>query len=90
MSHLGVIHFRNGRLDAAEGFAIKSNAIARPREYNAIVFRNCFYLWRIAAIRGDDGARRLNERTLKSYLARIEESLPELDEFRRISAGDQS
>ena len=90
MSHLGVIHFREGRLDAAEGFAIKSNAIARPREYNAIVFRNCFYLWRIAAIRGDDGARRLNERTLKSYLARIEESLPELDEFRRISAGDQS
>ena len=90
LSHLGVIHFRNKKLDAAEGFAIKSNAIARPREYTAIVFRNCFYLWKIAKSRGDDGAVRLNERTLKSYLARIEESLPELDEFRRITAGDQS
>jgi transcriptional regulator with XRE-family HTH domain/predicted negative regulator of RcsB-dependent stress response len=90
LSHLAVIHFRNKRLDAAEGFAIKSNAIARPREYTAIVFRNCFYLWKIARSRKDDGAVRLNERTLKSYLARIEESLPELDEFRRITAGDQS
>lgn len=90
LSHLGVIHFRNKRFDAAEGFAIKSNSIARPREYHAIVFRNCFYLWQIAKARGDDGALRLNERTLKSYLARIEESLPELDEFRRLSAGDQS
>ena len=90
LSHLGLIHFRNGRLDAAEGFAIKSNAIARSREYNAIVFRNCFYLWQIAKSRGDGGAVRLNERTLRSYLARIEESLPELDEFRRITAGDQS
>jgi transcriptional regulator with XRE-family HTH domain/predicted negative regulator of RcsB-dependent stress response len=90
LSHLGLIHFRNGKLDAAEGFAIKSNAIARPREYNAIVFRNCFYLWQIAKTRKDEGATRLNERTLKSYLARIEESLPELDEFRRLTAGDQS
>jgi transcriptional regulator with XRE-family HTH domain len=90
LSHLCLIHFRNGRLDAAEGFAIKSNTIARPREYNAIVFRNCFYLWQIAKNRGDEGAVRLNERTLRSYLARIEESLPELDEFRRTTAGDQS
>ena len=90
LSHLGLIHFRSGRFDAAEGFAIKSNSIARPREYQAIVFRNCFYLWQIAKTRGDVGALRLNERTLRSYLARIEESLPELDEFRRLTAGDQS
>src|SRR6185436_9784443 len=76
LSHLGLVHFRSGNLDAAEGFAIKSNAIARPREFNAVVFRNCFYLWQIAKSRGDDGAVRLNERTLKSYLARVEESLP--------------
>ena len=90
LSQLGVIHFKNGGLEAAEGFAIKSNSIARPREYHAIVFRNCFYLWKIAKTRKDDGAIRLNERTLRSYLARIEESLPELDEFRRITAGDPS
>ena len=77
LSHLAVIHFRNKKLDAAEGFAIKSNAIARPREYTAIVFRNCFYLWKIAKSRGDDGAVRLNERTL--------EELPRA--HRRIASG---
>jgi hypothetical protein len=90
LSQLGVVHFRNGQFDAAEAAAIKSNAIARPHEYHAIVFRNCFYLWKIAKSIGDEGAVRLNERTLKSYAARIEESLPELEEFRRIIAGDQS
>ena len=90
LSQLGLIHFRSGSFDAAEGFVIKSNSIARAREYNTLVFRNCFYLWQIAQKRGDHGAVRLNERTLRSYLARIEESLPELDEFRRLTAGDQS
>lgn len=90
LSHLAVIHFRDGRLDAAEGAAIKSSTIARSREYHAIIFRNCFYLWKIAKARNDDAGARLNERTLRSYLPRIEESLPELLEFRRITAGDQS
>jgi len=90
LSHLGIIHFRNGKLDNAERFAIKSNSIARPREYNTIVFINCFYLWKIAKAKDDAGAVKLNERSLRSYLARVEESLPELEEFRRITAGDQS
>ena len=90
LSHLGIIHFRNGKLDHAERFAIKSNSIARPREYNTIVFINCFYLWKIAKAKDDAGAVKLNERSLRSYLARVEESLPELEEFRRITAGDQS
>jgi transcriptional regulator with XRE-family HTH domain len=90
LGQLAIIHFREGRLDVAEGIAIKSNAIARPREYQAIVFRNCFYLWKIAMARNDDGSVRLNERTLRSYLARVEEPLPELEEFRRSIAGDQS
>ncbi len=90
ISQLCLIHFRNGQLDAAEAAAIKSNAIARPREYRTIVFRNCFYLWKIAKTRHDDGAARLNERTLRSYMVRVEESLPELDEFRQLTAGDQS
>ncbi len=89
-SQLGVIAFRQNRLNAVEAHAIASNAIARPREYHDIVFRNCFYLWKIAKERNDDGGVRLNERTLKSYLARIEETLPEIEEFRRASAGDQS
>ena len=90
MNQLAVIYYRSKRLDAAEGFAIKSNTIARPLEHHLVVFRNCFYLWQIAKARGDAGAVRLNERTLKTYLARIEETLPEIDEFRRLTAGDPS
>ncbi len=90
LSALAAIHFRNGRLDASEGYAIKSNSISRPREYHVLVFKNCFYLWQIAKARNDQGSVRLNERTLNSYLPRIEESVPEIDEFRRITAGEQS
>jgi tetratricopeptide (TPR) repeat protein len=86
---LGGIHMRAGRLDASEAVAIKSNAIARPREYHSIVFRNCFSLWKIAKARNDEGSVRLNERTLRSYMARIEQSFPELEEFREISAGER-
>jgi tetratricopeptide (TPR) repeat protein len=89
LSRLCVVNFRDGKPEAAEAAAIKSNAIARPHEYQDIVFRNCFYLWKIAKSRNDDGAARLNERTLRSYAARLEESLPELEEFRQFMAGDQ-
>ena len=90
LSQLTVVHFKCARLDLAEACAVKSNAIARQREYPAIVFSNCFYLWKIAKAKDDAGAVKLNERSLRSYLARVEESLPELEEFRRLTAGDQS
>jgi len=82
LSNLAVLSYRAGALDEAEGFAIKSNLIARPREYAAILFRNCFYLWQIAKSRGDVAAVKLNERTLMTVLGRIEEFLPEMAEFR--------
>jgi len=47
-----------------------------------VVFRNCFYLWKIALAKGDAAAVRLNERTLRSLVGRIESDDPELDEFR--------
>jgi len=88
-SQLAVIQFNSARLEAAERCAIQSNAIARPREYHGIVFRNCFYLWKIAKARDDSSATRLNERTLRSYIPRIEESIPELTEFQKLTAGVQ-
>jgi transcriptional regulator with XRE-family HTH domain len=90
LSQLTIVHFKRARLDLAEGCAVKSNSIARPREYNAIVFSNCFYLWKIAKAKNDVGAVKLNERSLRSYLARVEDALPEIEEFRRMTAGDQS
>jgi len=82
LNHLAVLSFRRGNVNQAETFALKSNAIARAIEYHALVFRNCFYLWEIAKQRGDVAATKLNERTLRSYLGRIESKLPEAERFR--------
>ena len=68
--------------EPAEAYALRSNAIARPREYLSIVFRNCFYLRTIAEQRGDSAAVKSNERTLKAYLSRVDPDLPEAIEYR--------
>jgi transcriptional regulator with XRE-family HTH domain len=82
LSHLAVVHSHRGDLDVAETYALRSNAIARSREFLTLVFRNCFYLRAVARERGDDDAFRANERTLKAYLSRVDPDLPELIEYR--------
>jgi tetratricopeptide (TPR) repeat protein len=90
LSHLAVSSFRRGDSAAAEALALKSNVIARPIEHHALVFRNCFYLWEIAKQRGDAPAVKLNERTLRTYLGRIESKLPEAECFREHIGRGQS
>jgi tetratricopeptide (TPR) repeat protein len=90
LSHLAVSSFRRGDPSAAEAFALKSNVIARPIEHHSLVFRNCFYLWEIAKQRGDAPAVKLNERTLRTYLGRIESKLPEAENFREHMGRGQS
>jgi tetratricopeptide (TPR) repeat protein len=89
LSHLAVIAHHTKEIDSAESYALRSNAIARARDYTSIVFRNCYYLREIAAARGDKAAVRSNERTLKSYLSRVEPDLPEAIDYRARLAGDQ-
>jgi tetratricopeptide (TPR) repeat protein len=89
LSHLTVIHHRAEEPAPAESYALRSNAIARPREYISIMFRNCFYLREIAAQRGDLAAVRSNERTLKTYLGRVENDMPEAVSYRASLAGEQ-
>jgi len=48
LSHLAVVQYRKEDLDLAERYAVRSNAIARRRDYLSLVFRNSFYLWRCA------------------------------------------
>ena len=84
---LAVLRFRKGDLAGAEGLALRSNSIARPAEHISLVFRNCFYLWRIAQARGDEGGVRANERTLRVYVSRVEDYVPEVQEFRAHLAG---
>jgi len=87
LSHLALISFRKGDLAAAESFALRSNVIARSREFIVVVFRNCYYLREIARRRGDAGGVSQNERTLRAYLARVDADLPEAAEVRAELAG---
>jgi transcriptional regulator with XRE-family HTH domain len=81
LSHMAVVHHAKQDLDSAEAYALRSNAIARSREYLTFVFRNCFYLRDIARQRGDEATASVNERTLRAYMNRVDPDLPELIEF---------
>jgi ATP/maltotriose-dependent transcriptional regulator MalT len=81
LSHLAVVHHAKQDLDSAEAYALRSNTIARSREYLTFVFRNCFYLRDIARQRGDEASVSVNERTLRAYMNRVDPDLPELIEF---------
>ncbi len=89
LSHLGAIEFRDGRMRESESFCIRSNTIARELGHLSIVFRNCFYLMKIYRASDDETGARVNERTLKAYVGRIEETLPEAQEYRAELAGGE-
>jgi transcriptional regulator with XRE-family HTH domain len=82
LSHLAVVHYQRDETDAAEAYAVRSNTIARSREFLTLIFRNCFYLRKIALRRGDAAAAGVNDRTLRAYLNKIDTELPELNEYR--------
>lgn len=90
LSALAAAAFEAGDQAAAEAYALRSNTVARPREYLSIVFRNCYYLWKIARARRDEAAVRANERTLRAYVGRIEEQMPEAEAFRAFSSGGEA
>jgi len=89
LSKSGALAFREDEMAAAEAYFLQSNAIARPREYIPAVFHNCYYLWLIARARGDLPSVRANERTLRAYLSRVEESMPEAQAYREHLAGGE-
>lgn len=82
LGHLAVVCFRRDEHEAAETYALRSNSIARTREYHSIVFRNCYYLQQIAAARDDEAAVKSNGRTLRALLGRVEPDLPEAEAYR--------
>lgn len=90
MNNLAIAAYHRGDAETAETWAIRSNAIARPREYVTLVFKNCYYLWRIAADRKDEAGVKVNERTLRSLLHRVEDHEPEAEAFRGASGRGES
>ncbi len=87
LSHLAVLAFREDDHASVEAHCLRSNRLARSREYLPILFRNCFYLWKIAKEGNDPVSVRANERTLRTYLNRVEEFMPEAEEFRAYIGG---
>lgn len=87
---LGELAWRRHDLGSAETHCLQSNAIARPREFLSIVFRNCYYLWQIALQRGDTGAAAVHERTLASYFGRVDRTMTEWQAYRDSKTGDRS
>ena len=85
-SHLCLLAYRQRDFKTAEAHAIRSNTLARPLEHLDLVFRNCFYLWKISEEIGDRAGARVNERTLRAALGRVEAQLPEAAEFREFLA----
>lgn len=82
LGHLAVLAFRENDLAACEALCLRSNGLARPREYASLLWRNCYYLWRVARERTDEPAVKANERTLKTYLSRAEDYMPEVEDFK--------
>ena len=82
LSHLCLVCYENDEPDSAEAHAMRSNAIARPREFFSIVFRNCYYLRAIALARGDSRGVRSHERSLKALLNRADQEMSVLQSFR--------
>jgi len=88
LSLLCVIYMKSGDHEPAESYAMRSNAIARPREFVTIVFRNCYYLRKIAQDRDDDKSIRGFERSLKTLLNRADQSMDVVQAFRREIGGE--
>lgn len=82
LSNLALISYREEDADSAESCCLQSNSIARQRDYADVVFRNCYYLRKIAQSKGDDAGVRSNTRSLRSLIGRVDESLPEAVAFR--------
>jgi len=85
--HSSALSYKEGDVESAEAHALRSNAIARPRDYYAIVFTNCYYLREIGRKRDDAAMINSNERTLRVYLPRVEPDLPEAIAYRTEIAG---
>ena len=79
---IGLLHYKRTRLDQASKSFYESNELSRRADYYDVIFLNCYYLWKIALERGDRSAAALNEKSLRFYAFKIEETFTELEDFK--------
>ncbi len=87
LGDLAMVSWNQGDMERTESLCRRSNSIARPRDYIDLVFRNCYYLWKVAETNGNQSSLKFNYRTLRSYQGRVDDTLPELQEFERVLGG---
>ncbi|MCP3979255.1 MAG: helix-turn-helix domain-containing protein [bacterium] len=86
LSTQAVIAFREGNLAATRTACVRSNTIAKPRQYYKIAFRNTYFLWKIDLGRGDSTAAKASEKDLKLLLSRIEDPSDEVRDYLTLRA----
>ncbi len=89
LSHLATLRSQDKGVGEAEMLFLRSNQLARRSDYSLVIFRNAYHLWKIYRERGDDSSARSNEKTLRSYLLRVDQSLPEASAYRTYVNGDR-
>jgi len=87
-SNLAKLAFLLDRHGECENHALRSNRIARELEFEPVLFRNSWYLRRIALMRGNERATRSLERTLLLHLGKMAPSMAEARALREeLTAG---
>jgi tetratricopeptide (TPR) repeat protein len=81
LSHLAAVYFKEDRLAACERHAIQSNTYARSLDHKPTLFRNCYYLWKLAGVRMDEPGVAANAKSLKALQHRVPRDMPEVDAF---------
>jgi Flp pilus assembly protein TadD len=83
LSNLAEISFLDGEHEKAEHYAMKSNRLARSMDNHIVLFRNQFYLWKIALATKDDTRASQQLSSLKKYYPRVDK---DLDEAKQLQA----
>lgn len=73
--------------ETAEAYCLRSNRLARPRDYTEVIFTNCFHLWKLAGHRNDSASRASNERTLRTLISRVQAYVHGVAEFKKYLGG---
>jgi transcriptional regulator with XRE-family HTH domain len=81
LSHLAKLQAARSDPSGAEAYALRSNGIARARDYVDVVFRNCHILRALALAAGDLATARMHEKTLRAFVHRVDPNLAEAREY---------
>ena len=81
LSNLAELAYLDNEFEKAEHYAMKSNRLARPMEFKTVLFRNSFYLWKIAQSLDDEKRSHSHLSALKKYFSQVDRDIDEVRLF---------